>query len=225
MIRNAHCVRDSPNFLILGASGSIGAACAEKLQPIGTVTHGSKNLAHLSRQIASFPKFDGVIWAQGVNLADSLPTFEVDSFEGVLEANLTFVLRSLKVLIESKKIQSDSQLVVLSSIWGQLSRPNKLSYGISKAAVGGMVRSLAVDLGPMGIQINSVSPGPVDTPMTIKNLSPGEMERIISETPLKRLVNLSEVASVVCELATGKLSGVTGQDIIVDSGWSVAKLV
>jgi len=61
--------------------------------------------------------------------------------------------------------------------------------------------------------------------MTIANLKPEELERVISESPLKRLVNLNEVASVVCELATGKLSGVTGQEIIIDSGWSVSKLV
>jgi NAD(P)-dependent dehydrogenase (short-subunit alcohol dehydrogenase family) len=100
-----------------------------------------------------------------------------------------------------------------------------MSYGISKAAVNGLVRSLAVDLGPLGIQINAVSPGPIDTSMTIANLKPEELERVISESPLKRLVNLNEVASVVCELATGKLSGVTGQEIIIDSGWSVSKLV
>jgi NAD(P)-dependent dehydrogenase (short-subunit alcohol dehydrogenase family) len=100
-----------------------------------------------------------------------------------------------------------------------------LSYGISKAAVGGLVRSLAADLGHRGIQINAVAPGPIDTPMTITNLNPEELERVISESPLKRLVNLGEVASVVCELASGKLSGVTGQEIIVDNGWSVTKLV
>ena len=61
--------------------------------------------------------------------------------------------------------------------------------------------------------------------MTIKNLMPEELERVISESPIKRLVTLAEVTSIICELATGKLSGVTGQEIIIDGGWSVSKLV
>ena len=216
---------DPLNFLVFGANGSIGSACAEKLLLHGTVTHGSRDLKELQSQLDSFSRFAGVVWAQGINASDSSATFEVDSYEKVMEANVTFVLRSLKVLLDAKKVQRDSQLVLLSSVWGQLSRPNKLSYGISKAAIGGMLRSLSADLGPLGIQINAVAPGPIDTPMTTTNLKPEELERVISESPLKRLVNLGVVASVVCELAAGKLSGVTGQEIIVDNGWSVSKLV
>jgi 3-oxoacyl-[acyl-carrier protein] reductase len=213
------------NFLVFGATGAIGAACIEKLQLRGQITIASRDLEELGRQISPISSFDGVIWAQGVNAADSAETFQIDSYMKVMDANVTFILSSLKILLDTGKIQSNSQLVVLSSIWSQFSRPNKLSYGISKAAIGGLARSLAVDLGHRGIQINAVAPGPIDTPMTIANLNPKELERVISESPLKRLVKLSEVATVVCELATGKLSGVTGQEIIVDNGWSVSKLV
>jgi len=218
-------MNDSRNFLVFGASGSIGAACTEKLQLSGNVTGGGRDLGELDRQINSISRFNGVIWAQGINATDSAAAFQIDSFEEVMHANVTFILSSLKLLLDAGKIQNNSQLVVVSSVWSQLSRPNKLSYGISKAALGGLVRSLAADLGPLGIQINAVSPGPIDTPMTIANLKPEELERVVSESPLKRLVNLSEVASVVCELATGKLCGVTGQEIIIDNGWSVTKLV
>jgi NAD(P)-dependent dehydrogenase (short-subunit alcohol dehydrogenase family) len=211
--------------LIFGASGSIGSACIQKLQQSGIVISGSRNLDELENKINLIPRFDGVIWAQGINAADSAELFQIDSYEKVMDANVTFVLRSLRVLLDAGKIQANSQLVVVSSVWSKLSRPNKMSYGISKAAVGGLVRSLSVDLGPLGIQINAVAPGPLNTPMTTTNLKPKELERVISESPLKRLVNLDEVASVVCELAAGKLSGVTGQEIIVDNGWSVSKLV
>ena len=142
-----------------------------------------------------------------------------------MEANVTFILKTLKMLLDKGKVNRDSHLVVISSIWSHLSRPNKMSYGISKAALGGLVRSLAIDLGPLGIQINAVLPGPVDTPMTIKNLKPEDLKRVISETPIKRLVTLDEVTSVACQIATGKLSGITGQEIVIDGGWRVAKLV
>lgn len=216
---------DPPNFLVFGASGAIGSACVESLSSVGHAIAGNRDLGELEEKITSVSFFDGVIWAQGLNHGDSYSDFDLSDFERVLSTNVTFILKTLKILHQSQKIRADTQLVVLSSIWGEIARPNKLSYGISKAAVGGLVRSLAVDLGPSGVQINSVSPGPIDTPMTIANLKPTELQRVISETPIKRLVSLDEVASLVCGLATGKFRGVTGQDIIIDGGWSVAKLV
>ena len=213
------------NFLVLGATGSIGSACAEMLQINGNVILGSRDLAQLKTQTESTSGFDGVIWAQGLNAGDSIDDFEIETFENVMEANVSFILNSLEMLLSNGKIHDDAQLVVLSSIWSQLSRPNKLSYGVSKAALGGLVRSLSVDLGKFGIQINAVLPGPINTPMTVKNLKPTELERLISETPIKRLIKLEEVVSVVCAFATGQMKGVTGQEIIVDGGWSVSKLV
>ena len=213
------------NFLVLGATGSIGSACAEMLQINGNVILGSRDLAQLKAQTESTSGFDGVIWAQGLNAGDSIHDFEIETFENVMEANVSYILNSLEMLLSNGKIHDDAQLVVLSSIWSQLSRPNKLSYGVSKAALGGLVRSLSVDLGKSGIQINAVLPGPINTPMTVKNLKPTELERLISETPIKRLIKLEEVVSVVCAFATGQMKGVTGQEIIVDGGWSVSKLV
>ena len=215
----------SGNYLIFGASGSIGRACADKMAIRGSVTKGSRHSLELAQQVEDIAGFDGVIWAQGINSADSALNFERDIFENVMEANVSFILDSLKLLLDAEKLKKNSQLVVLSSVWSQISRPNKLSYGVSKAALSGLIRSLAVDLGPLGIQINAVSPGPIDTPMTVKNLSPQELERIITEGPLNRLVTLDEVTSLICDLATGKLSGVNGQEIIIDGGWSVSKLV
>jgi NAD(P)-dependent dehydrogenase (short-subunit alcohol dehydrogenase family) len=185
----------------------------------------NRDFTGLRDQINQVQNVDGVIWAQGINTADSVMNFELDMYENLINANVSYILNSLKLLLDAGILKKDSQLVVISSVWGQLSRPSKLSYGISKAALGGLVRSLATDLGPLGIQINAVSPGPIDTPMTIKNLMPEELERVISESPIKRLVTLAEVTSIICELATGKLSGVTGQEIIIDGGWSVSKLV
>lgn len=211
--------------MIFGASGSIGSSCAEKIRLSGSVINGSRDSVELAQQIQMISEFDGVVWAQGINSADSAIDFTRNNYESVMDANVSFILDSLKLLLDAGKLSRNSQLVILSSVWSRMSRPNKLSYGISKAALSGLVRSLAVDLGPIGIQVNAVSPGPVDTPMTMKNLNPEELGRVISEVPLKRLVTLDEVTSLIYELVTGKLSGVNGQEIVVDGGWSVSKLV
>ena len=215
----------SPTYLVFVSNGTIGSSCAELLKKHGQVVCANRNFTELQDQIDQLQNVSGVIWAQGINAADSIINFDLDVYENVMDANISYILNSLTLLIGAEILKNGSQLVVLSSVWGQLSRPGKLSYAVSKAALGGLVRSLATDLGPRGIQINAVSPGPIDTPMTLKNLNPKELERVISESPIKRLVTLAEVTSVICDLARGKFSGVTGQEIMVDGGWSVSKLV
>jgi NAD(P)-dependent dehydrogenase (short-subunit alcohol dehydrogenase family) len=215
----------SPTFLIFGSSGSIGSECVTTLQNTGRVLRGSRDISELKNQLNDIHEIDSVVWAQGLNLSDSVENFQLQNYENVIDANVTFILNSLRVLVEGNKLKHGSQLVIVSSVWGQISRPNKLTYGISKAAIGGLVRSLAADLGPLGIQINAVAPGPIDTPMTRKNLNARDLDRVISETPLKRLVSISEVTSLICKFANGNFKGVTGQEIVIDGGWSVSKLV
>lgn len=212
------------SFLVFGSNGEIGQAVVRRLESEGQVLRGSRNLDELKAEAISSVKFDGVIWAQGLNFADSIYSPELDAGP-TLSANVAFVINSLRILLASNSVATGAQLLVVGSIWGQLARPDKLTYTISKAAVLGLVKSLAVDLASFNIQVNSVSPGPIDTQMTRTNLTSAQLDRIVSETPLKRLVSLEEVVEVICTFISGKLSGVTGQDLVIDGGWGVSKLV
>ncbi len=213
------------SFLIFGSNGAIGGQCKVILSKNYHVFTSGHDEVELIDVLKSINKLDGVIWAQGINVNDSIQTFEYLSFNQVLEANVTFVLKSLRLLLQENKIGNGSQLVLLSSIWSNITRPNKLSYSISKSAINGLVKSVATDLGYLGISINSISPGPIDTPMTRTALSENDIKRIISENPLGQLITLNQVAEIVCLFAEGKLSGVQGQDLIIDGGWGFSKLV
>lgn len=213
------------NYLVFGSNGSIGSRCAEQLQEFGKVICGSRDSSKFDLELEQVSSISGVVWAQGVNSSDSIEGFNSVDFDKVIDANVTFILRSTRKLLESGKLTKDAQLVIVSSMWSQLSRPNKLAYSISKAALLGVIRSLAIDLGEKGIQVNAVAPGPIDTPMTRENLLPQELDRLVSETPINRLVTLDEVVNILCVFVTGQMSGVTGQEIIIDGGWSVSKLV
>jgi len=212
-------------FLIFGASGAIGNACAEMLGQYGNTIFASKDPTLLLKQIDHIEKLDGVIWAQGQNATDSILDFDVQTLERVMQANLNFILETANVIVRSKKVAVGTNFVIISSIWSQSSRPSKLSYSVSKAASLAAVRSMAVDLGVSGIQVNAVAPGPIDSPMTRSNLSNEQIAKIASETPIKRLVTLNEVATTVVKFATGEMQGITGQEIVIDGGWGVSKLV
>ena len=212
-------------FLVFGSNGSIGSRCAEKLQNFGVVINVSRDPLKFDAELEQVSSISGVIWAQGVNSSDSIEGFNELDFNKVIEANVTFVLNTTRKLLESKKLTKNAQLVIVSSMWSQFSRPNKLAYSISKTALLGAIRSLAIDLGQRGIQVNAIAPGPIDTPMTRENLSSQELDRLISETPIKRLVTLDEVANALCVFVTGQMSGISGQEIVIDGGWGVSKLV
>ena len=210
---------------MFGATGSIGEECVKALDQIGTVIQGSRDYEQLLGRFDEVANYDAVIWAQGLNISDSIIDFDRTDYQNILDANVTFLMESANWLIRNKKTKKPCQYIVISSVWSQIARPNKLTYSITKAAVSAAVRSMAIDLGPLGTQVNSISPGPIESPMTHQNLTTDQIALLIQQTPLKRLVKLSEIGEIVSHFANGEMSGITGQDIVVDGGWSVSKLV
>jgi NAD(P)-dependent dehydrogenase (short-subunit alcohol dehydrogenase family) len=218
-------MKKNKTFLVFGGSGSIGSKCCTILLGHGEVVSISSDLGEVEQKLSAVDEFAGIIWAQGMNVSDSMYNFDLITYEKVFEANVTFILKTLSILTQKNKIAKGAQLLFISSIWSSLNKPNKLSYSISKAAVNGLVRDLAIEFGPNGVCVNSLSPGPVDSNMTRNNLSETELSRIISETPIKRLLSIDEIAKAASTIVTGGLFGVTGQDLVIDGGWSVTKLV
>lgn len=213
------------NYLVFGGSGTIGSECCAILQECGDVISISSNLDNFEEKINSVEIFSGIIWAQGINVSDSIHNFDQKIFQRVFDANVSYILNTLAILTENKKVAPGAQLLIISSIWSGLSKPKKLSYTVSKSAINGIVRDLSIEFGDLGVCVNSLSPGPIDSSMTRTNLSAKELSRIVSETPLKRLLSIGEVASAACTIIKGGLFGVSGQDIVIDGGWSVTKLV
>lgn len=226
-------VSKSPqNVLVLGARGALGAACADAFARPGTSVHrtsrrgGSGLIAvdhskeHGLDGLNELPQLDAVVWAQGANRNDELAAFEADAFRQVMEANVTFVLSTLHRLHAAGRLRPPTRMVVLSSIWEQAARPGKLSYTVSKAAVGGLVRAVAADLAPEGHLVNAVLPGVTDTPMTRAALSSEQIAATESATGFGRLTDPSDVADTVLWLCSPANRSVTGQSITVDLGFS-----
>jgi NAD(P)-dependent dehydrogenase (short-subunit alcohol dehydrogenase family) len=170
-------------------------------------------------------KFDGVVWAGGINYNDSVSTFNEEKFLNIVDANLTFNLKTLQMLHNANALRKGASLVFISSIWNQLARQNKLSYSLSKAAISSAIKSIAIDLGEFEIRANSVAPGVLLNEMTFRNLTEVQINKIRTETPLGELTTLDEVSNVVCWLLSPESSGLTGQTIVVDKGWSFSRYV
>lgn len=170
-------------------------------------------------------RFDSIVWCQGMNATDDIFSFERGIHEKVYEANVTYILQSLKALLDNCLLAENARLCILSSIWQELGRQQKLSYCVSKAAVGGLVRSLAIDLGVRGMVINAVLPGAVDSPMTRANLTQEQIRSLEEMTPLKSLATSTDVSNAVFFLCSDANKGITGQFFSVDRGFSSARIL
>jgi len=209
--------------LVFGAKGALGSAVVDELQQrhyrVHTLGHDESIDA-----LDTLPGLDAVVWAQGINGADSIADgFSEATYGAVMEANVTFVARSMAHLLKICRINNPARFCVLSSIWQDQARTNKLSYTVSKAAVGGLVRSCAADLGNRGILINAVLPGVVDTPMTRKNLSSEQIDSIAGASALGHLATPKDIATAVAFLIGPENRSITAQSLAVDAGFSLVR--
>jgi 3-oxoacyl-[acyl-carrier protein] reductase len=228
------------NALVFGGRGALGEAICRRLSMAGAdVIASSSQAPHLEENQAvdrwirvdpptdsglaslyDLPRLDAVVWAQGVNATDSVAFFDSDVFSTVLEANVTFIARTLARLVQLDRLATPSRLCILSSIWQEQARTAKFSYTVSKAAIAGLVRSCAADLGPRQVLVNAVLPGVVDTPMTHANLSVEQIGAIRSASALGRLATPDDIAAAVAFLVGPTNGAITGQSITVDAGFS-----
>ncbi len=154
-------------------------------------------------------------------LAARLDTIETDAalIDELLAVNVRGPLLLTAALLPSMLAQGGGSIVNLSSVSGLVGTPRRAAYAATKGAIDAMTRSLAAELGPKGIRVNSVAPGVVDTAMWAKNKSvPGVVEDIEAKTPLRRFGQPEEVADVVVFLCSRAARFVTGETVAADGG-------
>jgi glucose 1-dehydrogenase len=135
------------------------------------------------------------------------------NFKGVFFATQSFIQHQ----IQAKK--SDGRIINISSVHEELPFPHFTAYCASKGALKMMMRNLSVELGAMGITINNVAPGAIETPINTKLLNdPQKLNALLNNIPLRRLGQPEDVASVVAFLASDDARYITGSTIVVDGG-------
>jgi 3-oxoacyl-[acyl-carrier protein] reductase len=170
-------------------------------------------------------KLNAVVWAQGINFNDDIYSFDISEHQRIYAANVVFVLSSLQRLLKDKLLAPAARLCVISSIWQNIAKQKKMSYAITKSALQGLVQSLSIDLGSSGILVNAVLPGALDTPMTRANLSAEQIGRLEQMSPLGTLPSLDDVCNLVGFLCSEANTGITGQFVAADRGFSHARII
>jgi len=224
--------------LIFGVTGSIGKYCYDSFNSKEYLVYGttskkdneniSKNIILVANEnitnLLNIDNIDIIIWCQGSNINDNINSFDEKTFKEIIDVNLIFTIKTLNFLLKNKKINENSKMVVLSSIWEKISKKNKLSYSVSKAALSGFIKSVSYELSEYKILINNVLPGVIDNEMTKRTLSINELKNITEFNNFNRMVSLEDVFNTIYFLVVEN-TGITGQSIVVDLGFSVIKKI
>jgi len=140
-----------------------------------------------------------------------------EDFTSVLDTNLTGAFRVAKRATKGMLRARAGRLIFMSSVVGLMGSPGQANYAASKAGLVGLARSLARELGSRSITANVVAPGFVDTDMTA-DLTDERKASILASVPLGRYADPSEIAKVICFLASDDAAYITGAVIPVDGG-------
>ena len=223
-----------PNLLIFGSTGTLGGAILEKYRTekwdvtcaVRKVVNDCDIQLPLTPTVLANKKFDAVVFAQGANVNGSAMSTGTKELNELFEANVTVIAESISTLMGAGAINEAGKVVILSSLWEQFTRQEKFAYSVTKAAVGGLVRSLAVDLGRQKkILVNGILPGIVNSPMVARTLSPEQVANVMGQTPGGELATPADVANSVYMFGSNLNTGISGQSIFVDRGFSIARTI
>jgi 3-oxoacyl-[acyl-carrier protein] reductase len=143
-----------------------------------------------------------------------------EDWDAVLSVHLTGTLNCIQAVVPHMRENRYGRIVNISSIYGKTGGIAAISYSSAKAGVIGLTKSVARELGRYGITVNVVLPGLIRTP-TIAKMAERYRNMIIENTPLRRMGQPEEVASMVAFLASDEASFTTGATIEVSGGWNM----
>lgn len=168
--------------------------------------------------IKKYKKIDVLINNAGIDKSQLITEVTKEDWDNIINTNLysAFIMcqETVHNMIQNKK----GCIINISSIWGQVGASMEVVYSISKAGMDGLTKSLAKELGPSGIRVNSIAPGFIDTDMNnIYNKE--EITQIKEEIPLQKIGKTIDIAKCVKWLIEDEYT--TGQVISINGGWVI----
>ena len=168
--------------------------------------------------IKKYGKIDVLINNAGISQIKEFTQITDKDWNNMININLNSVFYMTQEVCKNMIHNKNGCIINMSSIWGQIGASCESHYSVSKAGIDAMTKSLAKELGPSNIRVNSIAPGIIDTEMN-KHLSLEELEYIKEEIPLQRIGKVNDIEKCVEWLIEDDY--ITGQIISINGGWSI----
>lgn len=171
-------------------------------------------------QLDNFQRIDVCVNNAGINRLSVIEDVADDDYEIMLSVNLHAPFSICRYMASRMRQQGYGRVVNIASIWSAITKSKRSVYTMSKNAIVGLTKTMAVEMAPFGITVNAVSPGFTMTELTRSTLSEEEMLTLSAQVPAQRFADPIEISNVILFLCSKENSYLTGQNIIVDGGFT-----
>jgi NAD(P)-dependent dehydrogenase (short-subunit alcohol dehydrogenase family) len=218
-----------------GADIVISSRHEEELRPAldeilkGTQRRGKHIVADMSQRqdvarlartaLEQMGRVDILVNNAGTNVPQPIDEVTDETWDRVVEINLNSVMALTRDLVSQMKARRWGRIVHISSVMGFVSKAGRNVYSATKSALLGLARAGALELGPYGITVNCIAPGPFLTDLPGRLLSDAEKQEFAKGTAVGRWADPKELVGPILLLASDAGSYITGQTLVVDGGW------
>jgi 2-keto-3-deoxy-L-fuconate dehydrogenase len=202
------------------------ATLAEEAPGLRTLTLDVRDEAAIARAFAGIGRCDVLFNCAGMVPGGTVLDGDLAPYASAWDLNVMSMVRMIRAALPAMLAAKSGSIVNMSSIASSVKGvPNRCAYGVTKAAVIGLTKSVAADFVATGVRCNALCPGTVDTPSLRGRIAASAdpqaaMDSFIARQPMNRLGRAEEIAAAAVYLASDEATFVTGQCLIIDGGWT-----
>jgi NAD(P)-dependent dehydrogenase (short-subunit alcohol dehydrogenase family) len=225
----------APVVVVTGAAGGIGSATCDLLESYGwdVIPMDRRPIDHpsalqidvadadaVTNALSDLPRVDALVNNAAVQLFKSLLNTSVEEWDAVAAVNIRGAFVCLKA-VHDQLAAARGSVVNVGSVHASATSHSISAYAATKGGLSAFTRAAAIEMAPLGVRVNAVLPGAVDTPALHEGLSRqvDAERRLVEQTPLGRIGHARDIAQAIAFLIDRDRSDfITGQDLIVDGG-------